>query len=203
MVVEYIEPERELATFERSGWMAAETVQQLLVRARPGRRWIEIEGKPGQGVSCRIHPPVPIARVPRSYVHRGVGEVCPSGETVLLVEEDDRVRKLVCRALQRHGYDVLEAENDEQARRLGEERRAAIHLLLIGAPVPGRDGRPLAELLRSRRPEMRLLYLSSASAAALAGQGVDLAGMPLLQKPFTVEALVRLVRQVLRPEPSA
>ena len=124
-------------------------------------------------------------------------------ETILLVEDEEAVRRLARVILERGGYQVLEAENPEMALRMANDFEGRIDLLLSDVIMPGSEGPPLALRLAQRRPSIRVLYMSGYADEAITRLGVVVEGTPFLQKPFTPHGLGRKVREVLdapRPE---
>jgi two-component system, cell cycle sensor histidine kinase and response regulator CckA len=121
-----------------------------------------------------------------------------NSETILLVDDDTRIRQLARRALEQAGYTVLDAEDGEEALRLGQESAGAIRLLLTDLVMPGMNGRILAGHLQVRYPEMRVLYMSGYKDYAIGVEAVLEPDANYLNKPFTPDALVRAVREVLR-----
>jgi PAS domain S-box-containing protein len=116
-------------------------------------------------------------------------------ETILLVEDEDAVRTLARRVLQRQGYIVLEACNAIEALDLCEQYTEPIHMLVTDVIMPGGiNGRVLAEQLVCQRPETKVLYISGYTDDAIAHHGVLDPGVNLLQKPFTADTLARRVR---------
>ena len=118
-------------------------------------------------------------------------------ETILLVEDDDLVRKLTREVLSAKGYTVLAPESVKSARALGEERGAKIQLLLTDVIMPGMNGRELAEALVAIHPGMKVLYMSGYAENAIVHHGVLDKGTFFLEKPFTPSALAAKVRAVL------
>jgi DNA-binding NtrC family response regulator len=129
---------------------------------------------------------------------RVVKEELPHGsETILVVEDEEEVRKLAVRILQRQGYTVLDAPDGDGALVICGERKDPIHLILTDVVMPGMSGRQLADRLGSFHPEMKVLYMSGYTDNAITHHGVLEKGMNYIQKPFTVDSLIRKVREVL------
>lgn len=118
-------------------------------------------------------------------------------ETILLVEDDPHVRRIVHNILSRSGYTVLAAEGAEEANRLAQQESGTIHLLLSDLVMPGTSGRQLAEQIVRKRPEIAILYMSGYTDDAVIRRGVLEAGMAFIQKPFGANDLTRRVREVL------
>lgn len=129
----------------------------------------------------------------------------PSGsETVLLVEDEDAVREIVRRVLERQGYHVLEAASGALALVVAAAWASRINLLLTDVIMPGMNGPQLAAQLLALRPDLRVLYASGYAADALGPMGLATPDVALIQKPFTPAELARRVRQALddpRPGP--
>jgi PAS domain S-box-containing protein len=118
-------------------------------------------------------------------------------ETILLVEDEDAVRKLAREVLQQAGYTVLEAARGAEALRIADTHEGSIDLLLTDVVMPGLGGRDLADAVRARRPPIKVLYMSGFTDDAVVRHGVSVAADALLQKPFSPLALTRKVRSVL------
>jgi two-component system cell cycle sensor histidine kinase/response regulator CckA len=117
-------------------------------------------------------------------------------ETVLLVEDEEGVRKVVRTVLQRHGYRVLEATNGVEALDLAE-KHATIDLLLTDVIMPRMGGAETAARLRLARPKLKLLYMSGYTDDSVVVHGVLRSDVAFLQKPLTPAALLLKVREVL------
>lgn len=119
-------------------------------------------------------------------------------ETILVVEDDDRVRELACRVLSMHGYAVLAASNGDDARSLCEQHPGPIHLLLSDIVMPGMNGPEVAKLLKTIRPDMKVLFMSGYTDDAIVRHGVLVHSTQFLQKPFAPARLAEKVLEVLR-----
>jgi PAS domain S-box-containing protein len=118
-------------------------------------------------------------------------------ETILLVEDDDRVRALVSNMLRKNGFKVLLASAGDQALEIATRHRGRIDLLLTDVLMPGLNGRMLSERLTATRPETRVLYMSGYSDDDILRLGVKKAAAHFIQKPFSVDGLVHKVRETL------
>jgi PAS domain S-box-containing protein len=119
-------------------------------------------------------------------------------ETVLLVEDEESVRELVCLTLTARGYKVLEAENGECGLRIAESCQEHIDILITDVVMPGIGGRELAKKLLALRPGISVLYLSGYTEDTVITQGALGPSTAFLQKPFTLQNLAKKVREVLR-----
>jgi CheY-like chemotaxis protein len=118
-------------------------------------------------------------------------------ETLLVAEDQERLRAVVARALRELGYVVLEAASPADAVRIATEHDGRIDLLLADVIMPGMRGPELARLVRDRSPNTRVLFMSGYVDDAGLG---DLAGAPgvgLIAKPFTPDALAAELRALL------
>ena len=118
-------------------------------------------------------------------------------ETILLVEDETNLRRLVHQYLEQQGYTVLEAAEGAAAIEVSNSHLGPIHLLLTDVILPGMNGRELAHTSLKLRPETRVLYMSGYSENAIAHDGILEEGITLLQKPFTLPALKAKVREKL------
>ncbi|MGH7319597.1 MAG: ATP-binding protein, partial [Candidatus Rokuibacteriota bacterium] len=159
--------------------------------------YIGVESQPGGGTTFTIYLP----RVDEAI--RGLEpsaerpKLAAASETILLVEDEDALRVLACEILQKAGYTVLEARHGVEALARHEPHAGAIHLLLTDVVMPEMSGRALADRLVVARPGIRVLYMSGYTADAIVHHGVLESGIHLLLKPFTPDALMRKVREVL------
>jgi hypothetical protein len=164
------------------------------VKQSGGNIWVYSE--PGQGTTfkvylARVDAPVSTPATPS----RGKGAT--GHETILIVEDDDAVRRAAVRILQRAGYTVLSAAGGPDALLLCERHQGAIDLLLTDVVMPQMSGRELEKQLRQRRPNSKVLFASGYADDAIVHRGVLDPGTHFIGKPFTFEELTRKVRQVL------
>jgi CheY-like chemotaxis protein len=123
----------------------------------------------------------------------------PSGshaETILVVDDNDSVRGLVCELLRQQGYEVLDAPNGPAALELEAKCRRRIDLLVVDIVMPSMPGTEVARLLAEQRPGIRVLYISGYADDVVADMSEVAAGS-LLTKPFTADDVVRAVRAAL------
>ncbi|MBI4643106.1 MAG: response regulator [Deltaproteobacteria bacterium] len=121
-------------------------------------------------------------------------------ETILVVEDDDSLRAVISKVLQRYGYDVLTAGNGDEALAVCGSHEGPIHLLLTDVVMPRMSGRELAERLVHLHPETRVLYMSGYTDNAVVHHGVLAADLQFIQKPFKIIALLQKVREVLHTQ---
>jgi CheY-like chemotaxis protein len=118
-------------------------------------------------------------------------------EVVLVVEDEDQVRRLVVTALERGGYTVLQSGSPDAALELARETPGPIHLLLTDVIMPGMDGAELQRRLERVRTGFRTLFMSGYASNIIGEHGVLDDGICFIQKPFSVIDLMRKVREVL------
>ena len=118
-------------------------------------------------------------------------------KTILVVDDEGIVRKVMTRVLARSGYRVLEAVNAAHALRLLRMYKDHINLLLTDVVMPGLNGRELAERAVLLHPEMAVLYTSAYSADVISCKGILHPGISFIEKSFTPDSLVSKVREVL------
>ncbi len=118
-------------------------------------------------------------------------------ETILVVEDDYSVRKLVTKILKPLGYTVIEARNGTEAIRLCGSYPKEIHLLLTDVIMPGMNGGKLSKEIKKIKPEIKIIFMSGYTDDAIAQHGVLEPGVNFIQKPLSKEKLSNKVRNVL------
>ncbi len=157
---------------------------------------LHVRSAVGQGTTVEVcFPRRPeAAQQPRPAV---AAPAAGGTETVLAVEDDPLVREITARALRSGGYRVLVAGSGAEALETADRLQGRLHLLVTDVVMPGLDGRALADELRRRNPEVRVLYVSGYTQDVISHHGVLDSGVELLPKPFTSGALLAKVRAVL------
>ena len=163
---------------------------------------ISVASEVGQGAKFVIYlprcdDPVPVPRV--SF--RPKQAAAHESATILLVEDEAQVRKLIRAVLLNAGYRVLDAAGPLEALRQSEQFSEEIQLLVTDVVMPTMSGRELAELLKRTRHRTKVLYLSGYTEDAIAQHGVLDSNIALLQKPVTPDVLLGRVREILEDPP--
>lgn len=158
---------------------------------------IQVYSEPGSGTSFKIYLPAITESVAEVAIPDTRSAALKGAETILLVEDEEMVRKLAERSLTQYGYVVLAAANPAEAIAINAGHQGTIDLLLTDVVMPQINGRRLAELLLPERPEMKVLYMSGYTDDAMMRQGVLEAGVQLLNKPFVPSTLGKRVREML------
>jgi two-component system cell cycle sensor histidine kinase/response regulator CckA len=159
--------------------------------------YIFAQSEVGRGTIFRIYLPRVEEAVEPAHHPQTVQVATGGSETVLLVEDEECVRQLVKDTLEGKGYSVLEASHGEAAMKLAAAHQNRIHLLITDVVMPGMSGRELAKHLCQVRPGIKVLFLSGYTEDAIMHQGVLDCGTAFLQKPFSLQALSRKVREIL------
>jgi CheY-like chemotaxis protein len=166
-----------------------------IVRQSDG--WIEVESEYGRGSTFRIYLPRIDAGVAADEARPAAAIVPHRDETVLIVEDQDAVRRLASMILLAHGYHVLQAASGAEAHAVVRGHAAGIDLLLTDVAMPGMDGRLLAERLRVFRPRLPVILMSGYAEDVIAQRGWLASGVAYMQKPFRPEELAAKVREML------
>jgi len=117
--------------------------------------------------------------------------------TVLVVDDEEGLRSIVCRTLQQEGYGTLEAAHGAEALEVIEKAPASVDLVVTDVVMPGMDGRELGRRLTQRWPALPILYISAYDVNDIFRRGSPRTSAPFLQKPFPPEILITSVKQLL------
>jgi CheY-like chemotaxis protein len=153
---------------------------------------IQVQSEPGHGTTFKVYFPHTEA-APESAGLSSLTAPARGSETILLVEDEDGVRALECRVLEKRGYTVLRASNGDEALRISGRHAGEIDLLITDVVMPFMSGSDLAERLTAIRPNIRVLFTSGYTSL----QSALMRDAEFLSKPFESHALARKVREVL------
>ncbi len=167
-----------------------------IVQQSGGSIWVYSE--PGRGTTFKIYLPRIEESLGEAEDKQRTEADSPRGsETILVVEDDEIVRKLTSQALRRYGYRVVEAANGREALLESEKHPGTIPLMIADVVMPQMSGPELAARLGQSHPETQVLYMSGYTDDAVVRHGLLDATLHFLQKPFTPGALVHKVRNIL------
>ncbi|MGN6392244.1 MAG: response regulator [Gemmatimonadales bacterium] len=167
-----------------------------IVRQSGGQ--IQVASRPGEGSTFTVYFPRVDEPVRHGAAPAPPPEPAPGGsETVLVVEDEEAVRHLVCRVLRTKGYRVLEAAHAEAALQVWNAATEPIDLLVTDMVMPGMSGTALAAQLAEARPGLRILFITGYAPEAVERRGELADAGGLLEKPFSADQLARKVREVL------
>jgi signal transduction histidine kinase/ActR/RegA family two-component response regulator len=158
--------------------------------------FVRVESEPGRGAAFEVHLPRSLEAAPVAEEDQGMA---PRGgaETILVVEDQEMVRKAACSMLESLGYRVVSASSPDEALETARAHDGEIHLVLTDVILPGMNGAELMRAIARMRPGVRSLFMSGYTENVIAKNQVLLPGMLLLEKPFGMERLDTMVRQAL------
>ncbi|MBZ5623623.1 MAG: response regulator [Acidobacteriia bacterium] len=151
----------------------------------------------GKGTTARIYLPLAQAKAPTAREKSAGQGPLTGAETILVVEDEARVRKLMVDVLTGRGYTVLEATRGQEAIRMAKGHKGEIDLAVVDVVMPEMSGPDLIKQIAPNRPHMRVLYTSGYTEEAMVHHGIPESGIAFLQKPFLPDALAQMVRDVL------
>jgi two-component system, cell cycle sensor histidine kinase and response regulator CckA len=168
---------------------------------------VRVDSAPGSGTTFTVYLP----RLPeparagrqKAAAPEARAELPRGTETVLVVEDEAMVRQTVSEMLRISGYTVLQAGHAGEALLVCERHEGPIPLMITDVVMPGMGGRELAQRLMQVRPDMQVLFMSGHTDDAMLRHGVRDALFSFIQKPFTMDVLLRRVRAMLDQAPGA
>jgi CheY-like chemotaxis protein len=163
---------------------------------KQSRGYVWAYSEPGQGTTLKVYLPLDEGSLPGTEVQSPLARA--SGEYVLVVEDEPTVRFMTSRALQEQGYKVMEASSGDEALRLVEQSDGALDLIITDVIIPGIDGTELARRASVLRPGLPILFMSGYTDDDIVRRGLLDREQNFLQKPFTPDALIRRVAELLR-----
>jgi CheY-like chemotaxis protein len=158
---------------------------------------VEIGSEPGKGTTVTIYLPALPENVRKEPTAEPEVAAADAAPTILLVEDDHDVRAYVVEILRELHYRVLEAHDADSALRLIDRNDVRVDLILTDLVLPGMNGNRLAEEVRVRQPEARVLFMTGYSRDAITHQWPVDADIEILHKPLTQDALGQKVRAAL------
>ncbi len=158
---------------------------------------IHVYSEPGNGSIFRIYLPRAKGEVQSSKTEKEGPSSTFGTESILVVEDEEMVRQLVCECLAANGYEILSAKDPKEGLRLASKRKRTLHLLLTDVIMPVMNGKKLYDELSTIHPETKVLYMSGYTDNVIAAHDILEEDVEFLQKPFTVKGLARKVRLVL------
>jgi PAS domain S-box-containing protein len=159
--------------------------------------YIDLETRRGVGTTFRIYLPRVVSPTVTPLEGTPVARPKRGEETVLLVEDEEMVRKAVRRTLLSQGYKVIEASNGAEALKLALEDPARISLVLTDVMMPAMGGPELARRLWKQVPDLKIVFLSGYAPDSISAESGVPPGAILIEKPFAIEKLMSIVREVL------
>jgi two-component system, cell cycle sensor histidine kinase and response regulator CckA len=163
---------------------------------------IEVESELDAGSTFRIYLPRSAEPVEQAASASPMKSIPTGHETVLLVEDDTTVRELASRMLLRLGYRTLVAMNGAEARALADGHEGVIDLLMTDIVMPDVNGKELAADILTRRPHLRVLYVSGYTEHTAFQTNTGNKPAHFISKPFSMQALARKIREVLGSKPA-
>jgi len=162
---------------------------------------VRVSSEAGEGTLVKVYLPRLEAEAGDVVPEEPDADTLRGSETVLVAEDEDGVRELLRKVLTEYGYTVLTARHGRDALLLAGDRNAGVDLLLTDVVMPEMSGRELAETLRDRQPDLKVLYISGYTDDEVVQRGVSGREVAFMRKPFASEELVRRVRSVLDATP--
>ena len=157
---------------------------------------IDIDSHPGTGTTFTIHIPV-TDETAQPTPHHSTEHRTPTGETVLIVEDEEALREVTERIFTRNGYHVLTAPHGAAALDIATHHHGDIHLLVTDVVMPHMLGKEVADKIRTIKPGIEVLFMSGYAQPVLASQGRLDRDVHLIEKPFSAATLIDKAGHIL------
>ena len=159
--------------------------------------YILVESEPNAGTCIKIYFPRVDVAPELPHAADEIEKTGTDSGTVLIVEDEDLLRNMICEFLTRAGYTVLEAGNGAEAMAALERFGRPIDILVTDVILPKIRGPELAQKLLEKFPDLKVVYISGYTGSSLVRDGILEAGTILVQKPFKLQDLARVIRETL------
>lgn len=162
---------------------------------------ILVYSEPGKGTTFRIFlPAIPEKLTDEGQVPKELQEKLTFKGSILVVEDNNELRKLATSILKRYGFTVMEAGEVKKAIDIAKNEKGAIDLLLTDVVMPKMNGRELFNKINKWQPAMEVLYMSGYTDDIISHHGILQEGVHFIQKPFTVQELIQKIQQVMEKQ---
>ena len=165
-----------------------------IVRQHMGHIWLYSE--PGKGTTFNIFFPQ-AAKQPEKRKIGDKKSPTTGADTIMVVEDQDQVRKMICLMLKQQGYFVLEAENGQRGIEIAMSHNGNIDLLITDVVMPGLNGKELFNELIKSRPDLKVLFISGYPREIISYHGILEEGLNFLQKPVPLDLLTKKIREII------
>ncbi|MFO7760637.1 MAG: response regulator [Thermodesulfobacteriota bacterium] len=166
-----------------------------IVKQNHGHIWIYSE--PGKGTTIKVYLPRSEEDILIDEAEKAMEEKLEGTETIMVVEDDNSLRKLSRKILKKFGYTVIEAKNGEEALPLFKEQEGSIQLVLTDVVMPEMGGADLVKHLKHQKSDLAVIYMSGYTDNAIAHHGILDKGINFIEKPLSSKTLVGMIRKVL------
>ncbi|HPS59490.1 MAG TPA: PAS domain S-box protein [Spirochaetota bacterium] len=165
-----------------------------IVRQHMGHIWLYSE--PGKGTTFNIYFPQ-AAKQPEKRKSSERKSSTAGADTIMVVEDQEQVRKMICLMLKQQGYFVLEAENGQKGIETAMSHNGNIDLLITDVVMPGLNGKELYNELIKSRPGLKVLFISGYPREIISYHGILEEGLNFLQKPVPLDLLTKKIREII------